>query len=221
MRRILPLLLSIIVFPAAAQKYFNRLGIIKDADSKNGLYLKLNVLSVADIGLPTFQPGLEYKINQRFGLELAIGIPLNNVWSKRQTDSTFYRFYKIRTTAKYYTAQNFYFGLETFYVYSRYNIYYGRYMLQNKGYYTSDYTVNNKRVLGFDIKYGKAITLGNKWYIENFIGAGFRIVTLSQPVNINPTSSFLPNHGFFTFYDVVGTKYTPHLTCGLLLVYKL
>lgn len=54
------------------------------------------------------------------GFEFAFGIPIKNIWAKRQTDSTFYHLYKLRATAKHYTAKNFYIGFEIFFIHNRY-----------------------------------------------------------------------------------------------------
>lgn len=220
MKGIFSLLLTFIVLPSCAQVFFKHKKIVQRAYYENGFYARLNVLSVADIALPTVQPGIEYKVNDRWGFEFAFGIPLNNLWTKRETDTTFYHFYKLRATAKYYTTNNFYIGFETFFVHNRYSRFNERYIIPYDGYYTSDYTVTNKNVVGFDLKYGKAISLGRDWYLENFIGLGLRIVNTKLPVNINQRPSGQPNYAF-AFLDEIGTKYTPHLTYGLLIVYKL
>lgn len=220
MKRIFSLLLTFIFLSSSAQVFYKNKKILQRAYYENGWYAKLNVLSMADLVLPTIQPGLEYKMSENFGIEFAVGIPLNNLWSKRQTDTTFYHFYKFRATAKYYTTKNFYIGFETFFVHNHYNRYYGTYYIPNEGYYTSDYRVANKNVLGFDIKYGKAIFLGSQWYLESFLGAGLRMVTTKLPLNKNPNPSGPPNYSF-SFTEIIGTKYTPHLTYGLVVVYKL
>ncbi len=186
-----------------------------------GSYLKLNVLSLADFGLPTIQPGYEYKLNDRLGFEIAFGIPLRVV-GKSHTDSTYYNFYKIRGTLKYYTGKkNGYIGFESFYTHAHYNRYNNTYLLgKYRGRYISDYTVSKKSVVGFDVKAGKSFEIANKLYLENFIGVGMRFVTIKLPENINPRE--YNTRGFaFQILDVVGLKITPHLTFGLQLVYQL
>jgi len=198
------------------QKYF-------PDDLDKGSYLKLNFLSIADLALPTIQPGYEYKFSDKLGLEMAVGIPIQWI-GHRKTDSTFFSYYKVRSTLKYYVRDKFYIGLEGFFTHAHYNRQYFYYDLQKNGgliRYSSDYAVAQKNVVGFDFKFGKISSLGKNLYLENFAGFGGRFVHIKLLENINPHEvTYYRSYAFQTF-DVVGLKITPHLTFGIQLCYNL
>jgi hypothetical protein len=219
MKIIFLLILFSVSFNAVSQKSFKtwKYNIID-----KGSYLKLNALSIADLSLPTIQPGYEYKFSDRLGAEIAIGIPLGFI-GKRKTDSTFFKYYKLRSTLKYYTnRKDKYFGFEIFYTHAKYSRYYNSYYLGKKGpRYISDYTISKKSVFGCDVKTGKNFLLSNKMFLESFVGIGIRFVNINLPVNINPKKQEYYNNHFLQIIDIVGAKITPHITFGLQLSYKL
>ena len=190
----------------------------------NGGYGLLNILSLADIGLPTIQPGFAYKINKRLGIEVAFGIPVKYLNWVQTTDSTYHRYYKLRTTLRYYIYQNRgYLGFETFYTHSHYTTYHYRYSNKNSGETIySDFAESIKSIIALDLKYAWIFRISEKFYVENFIGVGIRFVKLDLPVNINPiTYGGGLRDGLHIRGDVLGSKVDPHLTFGLQLAYRL
>lgn len=219
--RFILLALSILALSASAQK--------KYADRKingyhDGAYLTLNVLSLADLGLPTIQPGMEYKLNDRWGIEGAFGIPLNYGLRKARNDSTYTHFYKLRGTLRYYIYYHTgYLGFETFYTHAKYTQYDYGYSDKNNQYYRSDFAQVNRAVYGFDFKYAWIFRIGRKLFIETFAGLGPRFVTVSLPINKNPTPTSMIRGGELSVIhlDQVGTRNDAYFTLGLQFVYRL
>ena len=205
---------------SAQKKYNDR----KINGYHNGGYLTLNVLSLGDFWLPTIQPGFEYKINERLGVEVAAGLPVKyETWLKK-TDSTYYNYYKLRGTLRYYVFHNTgYLGFETYFTHSHYTTYGYSYSDQVGQRYVSHFAETRRTVVGFDAKYAWIFRIGKKLYVENFIGFGPRIVTVHLPVNINPVMRDPPKDGFIihTQQDQPGTKTDAFFTMGLQLVYRL
>ncbi len=211
-------LLLIISLTALSQKNIDKKF---PEDFGKGNYININLLSIFDTGLPTIQPGYEYKFNKKLGLEIAVGIPFPWI-GNRTPDSTFYEYYKIRSTFKYYIGKFFFIGLESFYTRAHYSRYYYNYYLGKYGSrYSSDFSIIRKSVIGFDFKTGVVLPLGKKIYVGNFTGLGIRFVNIKLPVNMNPRALNYYSSYAFQILDIVGTKITPHLTFGLQVTYKL
>ena len=220
MRRILLLVLIVSSFSAHAQKkYEDRL----INGYHDGGYLTLNVLSLGDLRLPTIQPGFEYKINNRLGLEAAVGLPVKYDSRLRQTDTTFFHYYKLRSTARYYIYHHRgYLGFELYYTHSHYSEYRYEYSDKNFQNYHSDYAESRRSVYGFDLKYAWIFRIGRKLFVETFAGMGPRFVTVGLQSNVNPVP-IQPRGGipFGIQRDRLGTKTDLYTTLGLQFVYRL
>ena len=177
---------------------------------------------MADLNLPTIQPGYEYKFNNRIGAEMSVGIPLKFInRNGHLTDTTFYNFYKLRAGLNYYFLKNSgCIELEGFFSHVHFSDYNYNYQLGKNGAgYFSDFVIGKKNVGGIDIKLKKTFAMGKKFYMEGFFGLGVRLVNISLPVNVNPTP-YEPSLRFGV-YNVDGAKTTPHITMGLQFIYNL
>ncbi len=193
-----------------------------------GSYLKLNVVSVADINYPTIQPGYQYNFDYRTGVEIAVGIPITIANTKEKvTDSTFYNFYKLRAVFKRYAPEsNFYYGVEAFYTKAHYNDYVYIYSVKTRAStFAADYAEIRKNVFGIAARFGKTFFIAKRFYFEYFTSLGVRFVNIKLPVNINAVAIQYqgPPFGGFTSSpaDIVGTIIKPHVVFGLQLVYEL
>jgi hypothetical protein len=174
---------------------------------------KLNLLSLIDPEAPTLQPGMEVKFNKRLSGEFAIGIPLG--YGSEETDSTYFRFYKLKAEIRYFPFERraFYLASELSYVSRERDEYNGIFVAKDREVYGYDYAQIDKNIFAVAFKAGAVLPFrkNSRWLMDFFAGAGPRFVkTEIKAINVRPDA---PGWMFWN-RDRQGSSAGLHLTVG-------
>src|SRR5688572_14660637 len=143
-------------------------------------FAKVNIAGLLDPETPTFQPSLEYRINKRIAVELTLGLPVYTFRESRPTDTTYYRYYKIKAGLKFYPGKEprFYVMPEFFFTHRERSKYDGVVKGKDGNDYEYRYAELEKSIIGLVMKFGIVAPISEKINLEPAIGFGPRYVYL-------------------------------------------
>jgi len=184
-------------------------------------FAKLNIASMLDPLTPTLQPGIEYKISRRLSTEVLFGIPVIGHNHSQVTDSTYYRYYKVKGELRFYPADRFFYvGPQLFFTNRRQSKYDGVVRGQDGRDYQYRYAELNRNIFGFIFKAGRIFPLSEKWNIDGSFGFGPRLVDLKlNATSLNQTQNFVGS--MWERKDRIGTYVGIHVEITAKLSYQL
>ena len=183
-------------------------------------FVKLNAYGLLDPGAPTLQLGAEYRFYKRVGIELTAGIPVNTWGGSLRTDSTYYRYYKLKAGLRFYPGRRprFYLGPEFFFTHRARNKYDGVVMGKDGVGYEYRYAELEKTILGVVIKTGIVMPVSNRLNLETAFGFGPRYVYLDLHASNLDRTNFV--RSFFRFNtDRIGSSMGVHVMSEFKLSY--
>ncbi|MGB8192028.1 MAG: DUF3575 domain-containing protein [Chitinophagaceae bacterium] len=178
------------------------------------LFATLNITSLLDPITPTLQPGIEYRFSEKLSGELTFGIPVKMWEGTSKTDSTYNRYYKLKTELRFFPSNRFFYvGPAVFLTKKKYSDYDGGFS-DGGDYYSYDFAKLDKTVIGIAIKAGRVFPLSEVFNLELFAGIGSRFVHLDAESTGLIKESSRPRW-FWRPPERVGWKTTVHLETGL------
>lgn len=182
---------------------------------------KVNFLSLFDPEAPTIQPGVEFAISKRVSAEVAYGIPTPIYDKVRSTDTTYYRYYKVRAEVRYFPFErkDFYFAPEITYTSKEYSRFHGSYYTRNDGRYEYEFAEIDKSIVAGAFKVGvvSPFRKNNRLLIDVFAGVGPRVTRMKiKAVSAQPGGGWWM---VFVSNDHEGSTTAFHFTMGIKIGY--
>lgn len=219
MKPLYPLLLLLLAATASTQAQSSR-ALQPYSDGK--WVVKFNLLSWLDPETPTLQPGIEYRLNKRSSVEFTVGIPTRIYDYTKPTDTTYNRYFKMKSELKYFPGEkrSFYIGPEVSFISKKKSRYNASFEGDDGKTYGYDYAQIEKSIVTLAFKFGFVMPLkgNNRWLLDTYFGAGPRFGFMNvDAVNVQPGG-----HGpLFWQTDREGFTTSIHVTMGLRLAYIL
>ena len=178
----------------------------------------LNVLSFADIYLPTIQTGIIFSINKKIINELDFGVPIHY---KGFFDSlpNWFSHFKIKNSVMHVIGKRmFYVGVVLFYTHLNRFDKYGKYQDDN-GKYDYQSAEWKKEIFGYGIKGEKYFRCSKRILLDLSVTLGQRFVNAKiYPKMVNPNPIMAADFG--NWFPKTGNFTTPHYELGFKVVYK-
>ena len=192
-------------------------------------------LTGAIIPLPEFnagiQPGIQYKLSDRFSLSTEITIRVGNKADK-DSEAVDKKYFRIQPELRYHfpfkkRKNNMYAGLRLSYAIRKFaDVNKGFYSTQSpggeEGYYYDKAKINSP-VFTSSVQLGTIVSSQKKLSADVFMGIGARFITTKYTDIVNPVSGIRirPTDGpqFYASYSVNGSVTWLHVNAGLRLVY--
>jgi hypothetical protein len=163
-----------------------------------------------------------YRINKRIAVELTLGLPVYTFRESRPTDTTYYRYYKIKAGLKFYPGKEprFYVMPEFFFTHRERSKYDGVVKGKDGNDYEYRYAELEKSIIGFVMKFGIVAPISEKINLEPAIGFGPRYVYLKlNATNLDQTNFVRSWYKFNT--DRIGSSMGVHAVLEFKLSYSL
>lgn len=182
---------------------------------------KINLLSLMDPEAPTIQTGVEFAISKRVSAEVTYGIPVPIHGNVRNTDTTYYRYYKFRAEMRFFPFERkaWYFAPEITYTSKEYSKFDGSYYSKDDGRYEYDFAEIDKSIIAGACKIGyvSPFRRNNRLILDVFFGFGPRF----NRMKIKPVNAQQGGFGWMTFFtnDREGTTTAVHATMGIKIGY--
>ena len=152
---------------------------------------KVNFLSILDPEAPTIQPSVEIAFSKRVSAEFAFGIPVKIHGNVRNTDSTYYRYYKFKAEIRYFPSKrkDFFIGPEISYISKERSDFNDFFYARDGHTYEYDFAEIDKSIVALAFKVGVVTPFrkNNRWLLEISAGAGTRFIHMKiNTVNRRP-----------------------------------